>query len=317
MDFWLAISSWCLILYNRPRMVFYIVVGLALIKPVWGGYDWDDFADNFATDLAPVIVLFGEQVTKQFLSESISFLDNIIFALAPLGVLTAVVSVIRVCGNSSLKAFIGRAQEAHGIAEAELCSSTSRDVCELWSNGGISRVFGRPKILEFIYSRSTEFYPEFPSGQTKPSKHPSCGIHRPKSFLCREISVNEEAAESGFAPHPNLSLNIGIRPLPRWLHWLVMIFGILLQLSFFGYATWAAYYATSLWNNSIPPQKWAFPFATIGTGSLVIGMGLCAMLIERRTQERTFKMHNGPKEKVPHPLSILRSIDVLICNFAC
>ncbi|KAF2192437.1 hypothetical protein K469DRAFT_554721 [Zopfia rhizophila CBS 207.26] len=113
---------------------------------------WNEFTNNFATDIALIITLFGEQVTKQFLSESTSFLDNIIFGVAPLGILTVVVSVIRVYGNALLKSFIGRAQEAHGVAEAELCSSTSEDVCELWSNGGICRVFGRLKILEFFYT---------------------------------------------------------------------------------------------------------------------------------------------------------------------
>jgi hypothetical protein len=55
---------------------------------------WNDFTNNFATDIAPIVALFGEQVTKQFLSESTGFLDNIIFGVAPLGILTAVVSVI-------------------------------------------------------------------------------------------------------------------------------------------------------------------------------------------------------------------------------
>ncbi|KAK6538521.1 hypothetical protein TWF694_010101 [Orbilia ellipsospora] len=301
-------------------MTAYIVAVLALVVPVLGAYNWTDFADNFATDLAPLVALFGEQVTKQFLSESTSFLDNIIFALAPLGVLTAVVSVIRVCGNASLKAFIGRAQEAHGIAEAELCSSTSRDVCELWSNGGISRVFGRPKVLEFVYSGGKDFYPDFlkltasKQNQGKESlddgvsQNPSCGIHIQEDFLCPKQSskdsesgwretnpkskdprLYEEPLERRFAPHPNLSLNIGIRSFPQWLHWLIAIFGFLLQSSFFGYATWASYYAPELWENGKPPQKWAFPLATIGTGLLVIGMGLCAMLIERRTDERKFE----------------------------
>ncbi|KAK3899946.1 hypothetical protein C8A05DRAFT_36423 [Staphylotrichum tortipilum] len=63
--------------------------------------EWSDFSNNFATDLVPLITLFGEQVTKQFLSESVGFLDNLIFALAPLG---------------------------------------------------ICRVFGRPKIFEFMYT---------------------------------------------------------------------------------------------------------------------------------------------------------------------
>ncbi|KAG8161046.1 hypothetical protein KVR01_009310 [Diaporthe batatas] len=77
---------------------------------------WDDFSNNIASDLSPLLALFGEQI-----------LDNFIFAMAPLGIVTAIVSVIRVRGGPSLRAFIGRAQEGGGIAEVELCSSTSRD----------------------------------------------------------------------------------------------------------------------------------------------------------------------------------------------
>ncbi|KAF4994608.1 hypothetical protein FDECE_13065, partial [Fusarium decemcellulare] len=115
---------------------------------------WDDFANNMATDLAPIITLFGEQVTKQYLSESTTWLDYFIFAMAPIGVLTALVSAIRVCGSSSLRAFIGRAKEGEGNIEAELLSSTSNDVCELYNNGGIARVFGRPNVLEIVHDPS-------------------------------------------------------------------------------------------------------------------------------------------------------------------
>jgi hypothetical protein len=92
--------------------------------------------------------LFGEQITKQYLSESVTNLDYFIFAMAPMGILTVVVSAIPVWGTPWLHAFIGRAQEGSRNAEAELCTSTSRDVCELYNSGGIARVFGRPKILE-------------------------------------------------------------------------------------------------------------------------------------------------------------------------
>jgi hypothetical protein len=71
---------------------------------------WDDFANNLATDLAPLIAFFGEQATKRFLGESTSPFDNIIFAVAPLCILTAIVSVIRVLGKTSLRAFIGKDQ---------------------------------------------------------------------------------------------------------------------------------------------------------------------------------------------------------------
>ncbi|KAL4993096.1 hypothetical protein BDV10DRAFT_179690 [Aspergillus recurvatus] len=84
---------------------------------------WDDFSNNLATDLSPLIALFGEQVTKQFLGESLSPLDNFIFAMVPLDIFfAAVVSAIRVCGSSSLRAFIGRAQGGAGTVGAELCS---------------------------------------------------------------------------------------------------------------------------------------------------------------------------------------------------
>jgi len=110
---------------------------------------WGDFS-NLAADLAPILALFGEQMTKQYLSESITIVNYFIFAMAPIGILTAIISAIRVCGSPSLRDFIGRAQEGGGIAEAELCPSTSRDVCKLYNNGGTARVFGCPKLLEVV-----------------------------------------------------------------------------------------------------------------------------------------------------------------------
>ncbi|KAL7929830.1 hypothetical protein V8C35DRAFT_330965 [Trichoderma chlorosporum] len=71
--------------------------------------------------------------------------------MAPLGILTGIMSAIHVCGGPSLRSLIGRAQDEEGIAKAELCFSTSRDVCELYHNDAIVRVFGRPKILEIVY----------------------------------------------------------------------------------------------------------------------------------------------------------------------
>jgi hypothetical protein len=146
---------------------------------------WDDFANNLATDLAPLLALFGEQITKQYLSESVTLLDNFIFAMAPLGILTAVVSTIRVCGSASLRAFIGRAQEGGGNAEAELCSSTSRDVCELYHNGGIARVFGRPKLLEIVHDRqSTDFYQVDTSGRSSFD----CGLNYFENYINQPLA---------------------------------------------------------------------------------------------------------------------------------
>src|SRR6266566_5296203 len=122
-----------------------LLYALSTLFTVTKADGWDDFTNNLATDLAPLLSLFGEEITKQYLCESLSWLDCFTFAMAPLGILTAVVSVIRVCGAPSLRAFIGKAHEGRGAAEAELCSSTSADICELWDRDGVLRVFGRPR----------------------------------------------------------------------------------------------------------------------------------------------------------------------------
>ena len=111
----------------------------------------EDFSNNLFSDLAPILALFGEQVAKQFMSQSMGLADNVIFAMAPLGIITAIVAAIRVSGLIWLKAIIGRARENNAAAEVELMSSTSHDVCELWNGQSIVRLVGSPPILKIIY----------------------------------------------------------------------------------------------------------------------------------------------------------------------
>ena len=68
----------------------------------------NDFSNNLFSDLAPLLTLFGEQVTIQFLSMSMGWADNILLSMGPLGVVTIIVSAIRVAGDKRLKALIGR-----------------------------------------------------------------------------------------------------------------------------------------------------------------------------------------------------------------
>lgn len=86
----------------------------------------------------------------QFMSQSMGWTDHIMLAMAPLGIITAVVCAIRVGGPSWLKAIIGRARETRAAAEIELMSSTSHEVCELWNGQGIVRVMGKGLIRGFI-----------------------------------------------------------------------------------------------------------------------------------------------------------------------
>ncbi|RYP50204.1 hypothetical protein DL768_004225 [Monosporascus sp. mg162] len=87
---------------------------------------------------------------RSFMSLSVGWADNIILAMAPLGVITAIVGAIRVGGPSWLKAIIGRARENRAVAESELMSSTSNEVWELWNGQEIVRVMGEGPIRKFV-----------------------------------------------------------------------------------------------------------------------------------------------------------------------
>ena len=71
-------------------------------------------------NLAPLLTLFGEPVAKAFLSQSTHWLEHIIWASGPLGILTTVTSAIRVAGSKPLNAIIGHARRPRAEAEVEL-----------------------------------------------------------------------------------------------------------------------------------------------------------------------------------------------------
>lgn len=96
----------------------------------------------------------------QFLSQSIGWEDCLVLAMAPLGIITVIVSAIRVGGPDFLRAFIGRARESRALVEMELMSSTSDEVCELnadsydfYTNSGIVRCQGSAAVWQFMFLR--------------------------------------------------------------------------------------------------------------------------------------------------------------------
>ena len=58
---------------------------------------------------------------------SMGWMESLIFACAPTGIITAVVTAIRVGGPEALQAIIGRARESRAVVELELMSSTSAE----------------------------------------------------------------------------------------------------------------------------------------------------------------------------------------------
>ena len=70
--------------------------------------DANNFANNAFTDFAPLLTLFGDEVTKQFLATSMGFADVVLLGIAPIGLMTIIMSAIRVGGSRLMKSFIGR-----------------------------------------------------------------------------------------------------------------------------------------------------------------------------------------------------------------
>ncbi|KAJ4401067.1 hypothetical protein N0V91_008208 [Didymella pomorum] len=109
-----------------------------------------EFAFDLFSDIAPLLALFGDQFARQFTSESLTWVDHLILAMVPLGILTVITGAIRVQGPRIAKSFIGRGRENRALAEIELMSSTSGEVCELFNGKSIIRVMGKPQIAQIL-----------------------------------------------------------------------------------------------------------------------------------------------------------------------
>ncbi|KOS40814.1 hypothetical protein ACN38_g8303 [Penicillium nordicum] len=241
--------------------------------------DWEDFTNNLATDLAPLITLFGERLTKQFLSESTRTLDNVIFALSPLGVLTSVVSVIRICGSSSLRAFVGRAQEGPAEAESELLPCVSESTAELFNDGGITRVFGRPKIVEIVAWEDVDLN----TGEKKTKIGTLKDALEEKAWSCKSKVSPSELPELDV---PNLSLNKGIKRRDQFWFNCAAILGGVLQSGAIMYAVLTVFvYPQHFQKDDKAVASYAFPLYLIGSTLLFLGMFFCAFIMERSSKE--------------------------------
>ncbi|KAF8251592.1 ankyrin [Wilcoxina mikolae CBS 423.85] len=299
----------------------------------------DDFSNNLFSDLAPVLALFGEQVAKQYMSQSMSWVENVIFAMAPLGIITAMTGAIRVGGPTWMKAVIGRAREGKGVVEVELMSSTSSDVCELWNGDGIVRVLGSAEILELYYLESAPVISVYPEAQNTGSAgnielsnleatgltsednadqsghglYHATGIYNfdlakklPKILQLKSSSrlqsnLMMENGEPWKTTAPNIALNLAGQRVSDFELKVVALIGTLLQISVLVFAGLGVLW--SQWNGKFnkagkQPLLYAFPTMAAGTVALVVGMFLCAHIIDRSTVEETWVVEQSGRDRV-------------------
>ncbi|KAI5794250.1 hypothetical protein DFH27DRAFT_484731 [Peziza echinospora] len=190
--------------------------------------------------------------------------ENTISALAPLGILTAIVGAIRLGGPSWLKAVVGRARENRATVELELMSSTSHELCELWNGLGVVRTMGRPQITEIIYFESLKDTETF-------------GLYTLESAL---KAGNLYAA-------PDISLNLHPGNNQRELY-TCAILGILSQVGILAFIGFATYVSSPRYKRTEPIEAWAFPTMTTGTFLLTLGMIMCDSIVENSSTEVEF-----------------------------
>ncbi|KAG8407339.1 hypothetical protein J3458_020821 [Metarhizium acridum] len=218
--------------------------------------DLFDFTNNVAQDLGPLLALFGEAVTKQYLSESTAFLDYFTFAMNPLGIITAVVSVIRVAGGRGGRrggaVRLDEPRRVRAVPQGRHCPRP----------GEAARC---PGVGGHIVARRPENFQEHIRDADE-----TAYWRRSRGSV---FSPDDKSGRYQMSPTPNLSLNIGIKRPKPWVVSLAALNGLVLQAGIIipaGFGAWRLG-----WNKYHPDNATARDYASrkFIAGSLLLYWG--------------------------------------------
>lgn len=313
-------------LVSGPLLLFLIL--LLLHAQGASAVSGDDFTNNLVTDIAPLLALFGDDVAKQFLAGSTGWADNVIFAMGALGIITAMVSAIRVGGPVWLKSIIGRARESRADVEVEIMSSTSTDVCELWNGQAIVRMVGSPNILELILSEEVgedEKEKEEEGEEEKGAEDKETRLARryykihdfqeavsdrvlipadPAASYSRRDNAQSADAEDGLLHQdsvPNISLSVNGGGAGPGELFIVALIGIIVQsavVCLAGVEMYVDRWKDRFTKDDQPVWAGSLWLMAIGTAALSVGMVMCAHIISSSSTLEEWKANTGPGREV-------------------
>ncbi|KAJ3530204.1 hypothetical protein NM208_g9426 [Fusarium decemcellulare] len=268
------------------------------------------------SDLAPLLALFGERVTTQFMSQSTGWADCIALAMAPVGVITIIVSAIRVAGPRWLKAVIGRARENVATAELEVMSSTSSEACELWNSQtrAVVRCPGTTDNCEFICIYPTsmtdkkdwgkdrrtvqimdiknsmalkdEEASHLPKYLQKIDSQRHRRRHLPSTIPPNTIVIIRNTEQSA----PNMTLNCSADE-KRWQIRACAVIGIVIQTGVLIFFVFLTEYRTLRFDkDGSPIESYAMPMAVVGTVTLALGILICAHAVDESSTEEIYEV---------------------------
>ncbi|KAF5498080.1 hypothetical protein CGCS363_v008454 [Colletotrichum siamense] len=252
-----------------------------------GEFDAEGFSTNLFSDLAPLLALFGEEIVAQFFSMSMGWADNFLLAMGPVGIITIVLSAIRIGGCRCLKRLVGRGRETRAVAERDLLSSTSPNVCELYNGQQIVRLIGEPKgVITCVISRDGTI-------DTLPKAYKERMIENEGNRF-REETLEEDESYIALSLPTNLTLNTQSAPPKKSEMWSLAVIGMILQAAATVYPGLATYYFK--WSKGgLPIVEYGYPCFAAGTVCLTIGVILCGHVIEGATQEIEFALSKDSK----------------------
>lgn len=85
----------------------------------------EDLATDSLASISPLLILIGERVTKQLLRNITGLPSALSLATAPMGLITVVSSLLRLCGLQPLRSFLGYVNEARTVAAVEITRANS------------------------------------------------------------------------------------------------------------------------------------------------------------------------------------------------
>lgn len=202
-----------------------------------------------------------------------------------------------------------RARESQSVAEQELLSSTSEDVCELWSGHEIVRVFGRPdgmKNLVISRGKVYDIQTAVEAGILRDTGSRSYRRTAVGSSLLSRLRTSiagprSDAREENYLGSlrdaaPNLALNVRNATAPAWELWTWAAVGVILQVIAVVVPGLATYHWQ--WTKAgTKVQNYGYPCFIIGTLLVVFGTMACGHVIEGVTTEHTFTATDWEKEK--------------------
>ncbi|PYH94644.1 hypothetical protein BO71DRAFT_483672 [Aspergillus ellipticus CBS 707.79] len=232
----------------------------------------DNVSFTAISQILPLLGLFGQDLTNDFLRQSINIPDWILFSVGPLGVGWVIVAAIRVLGSRSLKNKIGKGPEDEALIEKDLMSSTSSAVCELWDGTDVVRIIGKADIQEFMLLGSR--------------------LWRPADAKTQRLqSSNEKERDTADVEHvskypPNLSLNLRSRHQGPQVY-LAAAITVMLQSIFIVVVVLLRF--LDYFKPRFKVLSYAFVLSIVGTGLLTFGLFVCSAAIGYVTKRIVWK----------------------------